>query len=298
MTKQPDRRLSVLSRSPLAEIPGETARAALSVFHPNNKYLRCGDQWSRLFEKVAFEPIKQSQGLLAASPVRLALITAFQFIEQLTDCQASEAVLVRVEWKYALHLPIFLPGMEPDILCNFRRLLIFHDGARESFDRLLDGLEKIDFLDAAGAQSADSVLRAVCTINRLERVMQSFLQALETLSIQQHEWMRRVILPHWYTRTFPTSKSFQLPIGEGPQARMARELAADIQYLLRACDTADLELGSLPEVRQLLRVFREQYEPFAGGPGQEESFRWRETRCVFFDNPPDTLLPLNGFNES
>jgi L-ribulose-5-phosphate 3-epimerase UlaE len=43
---------------------------------------------------------------------RLALVTIFQFMENLTDRQAADAVRSRLDWKYALSLELTDPGFD------------------------------------------------------------------------------------------------------------------------------------------------------------------------------------------
>ena len=40
------------------------------------------------------------------TPWRLALVTVFQFLENLSDRQAADAVRARIDWKYALGLEL------------------------------------------------------------------------------------------------------------------------------------------------------------------------------------------------
>jgi transposase len=43
-----------------------------------------------------------------------------QFVENLSDRQAAEAVRSRIDWKYALSLPLTDPGFHFSILSEFR----------------------------------------------------------------------------------------------------------------------------------------------------------------------------------
>jgi transposase len=54
----------------------------------------------------------------------LALITMFQFVEDLSDRQAADAVRARVDWKYALGLNLDNPGFDHRVLSEFRSRLI------------------------------------------------------------------------------------------------------------------------------------------------------------------------------
>jgi transposase len=51
-----------------------------------------------------FKDLFGLQGQPGCSPWRLAMITVMQYLEDLTDRQAAEAVRGRLDWKYALSL--------------------------------------------------------------------------------------------------------------------------------------------------------------------------------------------------
>jgi transposase len=59
---------------------------------------------------------KSSEGKPGISPVILAFVTVFQFMEKLPDRQAAEAVRIRLDWKYALRLPLTYAGFD---YCHF-----------------------------------------------------------------------------------------------------------------------------------------------------------------------------------
>jgi len=60
-----------------------------------------------VFTDEAFAAAFGMRGRPGWSPGRLALVTALQFAENLTDRQAAEAVRDKISWKYAF-------GVEPD----------------------------------------------------------------------------------------------------------------------------------------------------------------------------------------
>ena len=52
------------------------------------------------------------------------VVTVLQTIEHLTDRQAAEAVRARIDWKYALSLPLDDEGFDFSIVSDFRQRLI------------------------------------------------------------------------------------------------------------------------------------------------------------------------------
>jgi transposase len=91
-----------------------------------------------------------------------------QYVENLSDRQAAEAVRARIDWKYALSLELTDPGFDYSVLSEFRKRLI--DGQLETdlLSTMLETLKSQGLLKARGKQRTDSshVLAAVRDLNR------------------------------------------------------------------------------------------------------------------------------------
>lgn len=66
-------------------VPAETARVARAAFPRGNPYLRVADTLGPIFSRSQFTDLYSSEGQPAEDPVRLALVTLFQFAEGLSD---------------------------------------------------------------------------------------------------------------------------------------------------------------------------------------------------------------------
>ena len=87
----------------LSAVPEETARVARSAFPEGNPYLTLCDELGVIYADQTFAPLfRSTRGRPAESPGRLALVTALQFAENLTDRQAADAVRGRIDLKYLL----------------------------------------------------------------------------------------------------------------------------------------------------------------------------------------------------
>src|SRR5262245_50440588 len=95
-----------LRAQPPTPVPDETARVARAAFPQANTYLSLRDELGTLFADADFAPLYPTRGQPAAAPWRLALVTVMQFIENLSDRQAADAVRARIDWKYALGLEL------------------------------------------------------------------------------------------------------------------------------------------------------------------------------------------------
>lgn len=91
----------MLRPQPLEPVPDETARVARAAFPHSNIYMCMRDALGTLYEDETFATLFPGRGRPADAPWRLALVTLFQFAEQLSDRQAADAVRARIDWKYA-----------------------------------------------------------------------------------------------------------------------------------------------------------------------------------------------------
>lgn len=73
-------------------IPKETVRIASGAFPDGNTMMKMRDGLGVFFEDEQFAHLFSSQGQPALAPWRLALMTIMQYMENLTDRQAADAV--------------------------------------------------------------------------------------------------------------------------------------------------------------------------------------------------------------
>jgi transposase len=89
-------------------------------------------------------------------PSRLALVTIFQKVENLTDRQAAEHVRTRIDWKYALGLDLADPGFDHSILSEFRAKVAAGGMDQVVLDTLLERLAADGLVGAGGKIRTDS----------------------------------------------------------------------------------------------------------------------------------------------
>src|ERR671929_1353142 len=122
---------------PIGEIPNETVRVARAAFPKGTLATRLRDEFADLYEDVDFRALYPRRGQPGLSPWRLALVTVLQFLEQLSDRQAADAVRARIDWKYALGLELTDPGFHFSVLTEFRARLVAGGVEHLLLDRLL-----------------------------------------------------------------------------------------------------------------------------------------------------------------
>lgn len=95
-----------LQRSNIPPIPPETARVAKVAFPHRNVSMQMRDELGSIYDNALFASVYAEVGQPAIEPWRLALVSVMQFAENLSDRQAASAVRARIDWKYALSLPL------------------------------------------------------------------------------------------------------------------------------------------------------------------------------------------------
>src|SRR3989454_9750979 len=108
----------------LEPIPEETRRLVERLFPKGTMVTQMRDALGPIYSDEQFAHLFPTRGRAAEAPWRLALVTVLQAIEGLTDRQAAEAVHTRIDWLYALALPLDEPGFAYSILGDFRQRVL------------------------------------------------------------------------------------------------------------------------------------------------------------------------------
>jgi transposase len=114
-----------LKSQAICPVPGETARVARAASPKGTLYMQMRDVLGSIYTDEDFAALFPKEGQPAQAPWRLALITVMQFVENLSDRQAADAVRGRLDWKYLLGLELTDPGFEI-VLQKIRRKQIEH----------------------------------------------------------------------------------------------------------------------------------------------------------------------------
>ncbi len=274
--------MSLKPRS-IRPVPEETARIARKAFPKGNVFMRMRDELGVIFEDVEFISLFAEDGQPAEAPSCLALVTIMQFVENLTDRQAADAVRGRLDWKYALGLELSDSGFDHSVLCEFRQRLLTGGQENMLLDNLLDRFKTKDLLGAGGKQRSDSthVLATVRDLNRLELVGETLRAALNSLAQVVPDWLQAVVPVSWFDRYALPFEVGRLPKSEPEKRNHAQMIGQDGFDLLQASyhEDAPSWLRQLPAVNMLRQVWIQQYY----GPHTEG--RWREKT----DLPPCSL---------
>lgn len=275
-------------------IPVETARAARAVFGSGNPYLVTGDQVNSLFDGIFLEDrigrFQKPPQLLAM----LCLITIFQYVETLPDELATVALRKRIDWKYALHLPLNYPGLEAALFCEFRRWLMANQADQQEFQTLV--VRWCEITHSSGKQfrnlEASQIIGVVCQISRITRIWETFHQAMEALATRRPNWLLLHSLPHWYERYGSHRHDLDLTAEESRNIKLAQMIGADGEYLLKAVSkSGDQELIELEGIVALCDLWFKQFKYVEG----QQLWRYRACAdCSFLGLSP---CPNSGANQ-
>ena len=167
------------------EIPAETVRVVKAVFPKGNTYTLIRDELGSIFRDEQFVDLYPTRGQPGLAPWRLALVTIMQYMENLSDRQAVEAVRARIDWKYVLGLELTDPGFHYSVLSEFRTRLVTEERNQVLFERRLVLCDELGLLKRKTKQRTDSTrnLAAVRALSLLELVGKTMRSTLNELAI-------------------------------------------------------------------------------------------------------------------
>jgi transposase len=263
-----------LRPEPIGEVPAETARVSGAAFPKGTLVIRLRDEFSALYQDEDFRRFYPARGQPGLAPWRLALVTVFQFLEQLSDRQAADAVRGRIDWKYALGLELTDPGFHFSVLTEFRARLVAGGAEHLLLDTMLERFKARGLVKARGKQRTDSthVLGAVHDLHLLELVAETLRAALDDLAAAVPDWLRGVAQPAWFERYGRRVEDYRLPKRREEREALALVVGMDGFCLLGALDAQDApaEARAVPMVQTLRDVWRVHY-----GRDDDGRPRWR-----------------------
>jgi transposase len=271
---------------PIPEIPPETVRVVRAVFPKGNLYIYLRDTLGSIYQDELFADLYPERGQPAYAPWRLALVTIFQFMENLTDRQAADAVRSRLDWKYALSLELTDPGFDHTVLSEFRTRLVALTAEERFLEAVLTLCKEQGWLKARGRQRTDSthVLAKIRALNRAECVVETLHHALNILAVVAPDWLRGQVQPEWLERYASRASEYRFPSGEDKRQQFLHQVGQDGWGLLTAikADPTSHWMLSIPAVDTLQRVWKQDYLPLEqGGTWIADEDRLEAARLVY-----------------
>lgn len=243
------------------EIPEDIAAVGQELLEEFSPYRLVGDEVNDFLTLDDFSALYSAIGRGAICPMLLSLITVFQYLENLPDREAALQAVMRLDWKYALHLPLTWRGFNYSSLHYFRERLLEHQAERLIFDKILEWLRALGFLKKHGRQRSDSthIIGNVEHLSRLELAWETLRKALEALQLAAPQWYSQVITAAFHETYVVRRSDWQLS-----QAEVAAQLQAAGQdgfWLLEQwAASAPEAVRQLPEMQLLRQVWAQQFE--------------------------------------
>ena len=158
----------VLHPQSIQAIPILTREVARQAFPKGNLYMSLRDELGTFYLDSDFAELYATEGQPAWHPGRLALVCVMQYMSDLPDRGAAEAVAARIDWKYALGLELTDPSFDSSVLSLFRSRLL--NGGKEKLllDKLLERCQELKLIKAKGKARTDSTHIIGCDSLALE----------------------------------------------------------------------------------------------------------------------------------
>jgi len=250
------------------EVPDDTAAVGRVVLAEGNVYRQIGDRFDQLFpDESVFKPMYADTGRAAIAPLLLSLVTVFQMMDKVPDRTAAEMVGTRLDWKYALHLPLLYTGFHFTDLYAFRVRLLEHGQERLVFDQILANLKALGLLKPRGKMRTDSthVLAVVHRLTQLELVTECLRVALRAATEVAPEWCERALPPT--LREAYSQRQWEYGLSHAEVKRRLVQAGKDGFWFLAQVDQSAPEvIRRLPEVDTLRTVLSQQFPQGANGP--------------------------------
>ena len=255
--------MSLKPQAPRA-MPVELAALESVIFKAKkaSPYQLVGNQLYEKYRDEEYLDLYSVEGKPGLSPVLLGFVTLFQYLEGLSDREATNAVLVRLDWKYALHLPLDYGGFDFSVLSEYRTRLVKHEAEGRVFERILQDMAGLGVLKRHGRQRTDSlaIVTRVRTLNRLELVVETLRVTVREIVAVDEEWGRKVLPPSWEERY--GERCVYERLSEKERGILQREAGQDGQWLLERLEEASTPrvVRELDEVQVLREVWAQQFE--------------------------------------
>jgi transposase len=249
-------------------VPERTVALVRTVFQGRaTRPILLREALGEVFADEEFTGWFDAEGRPGTPPGLLAMVCVLQYMEDLSDRAAADAVRSRLDWKFCLGLELEDTGFDFSVLSEFRDRLEADGRVDELFAMMLRGLAVQGLVRKGGRVRTDAthVLAAVRSLNRMELVGESVRAALEQLAAQAGPWLAPRIAPGWDVRYGRKVEAGRLPTGAAERLAWVEQTGRDGLVLLDGIDAEPDQgpwghLRELGAVRVLRAVWRQQYQ--------------------------------------
>ena len=211
------------------------------------------------FKDQDFAQCYSTKGRWATSPAFLACVTILQFRENMSDPEAAEACVRRLDWKIALHLPVGeKTSFHPSTLCYYRKRLKDHEAMSLIFDKTVELAEEKGFIKKTTSQRVDAT-HIIAHVNRIattDLLFRAVRCLIEEIQRKDADYYEREI-PH-YIRERYSQRFSSFGFGKDKRAEKLSEIVEDgllIKELVRKVPSE--RLGNLGQLQIMETIFAE-----------------------------------------
>jgi transposase len=240
--------------------------------------MRLRDTLGPIYHDEEFAHLFPKRGRAAEAPWRLAMVLVLQALENLTDRPAVEAVRGRLDWKYALSLPVDDPGFDHRILSDFRARLVEQEAVKLVLEPILTLCRESGWLAPGGQdRSAEThVLSAVRRLNSLESVGETLRAVLNAASEVEPEWVRQTVPASWFDRYVHRFELARFPRRPAALEQLRQQVGQDAWFRLGALQdkSTPAAVRELAVVPLLQTIWQQHFERV------QEQVQWRDGPAV------------------
>ncbi|KUM96020.1 transposase [Streptomyces yokosukanensis] len=273
-----------------SEVPELTVRVARASNPQGTTAMAIRDHLDGLWRDEDFAERYPRDGKPGLSPAQLATASVLQFLMELSDRQAAEAVRCRIDFKYALGMELDDPGFHHSVLTDFRERLAEDGRVDRLLDFVLERIKAAGLVAERGRQRTDSthILSAVRDLTRLELVTEAMRAALEELARQVPQELVGLVTEEWGTRYGRAARLGKNPTR--PKTRI-KNTGDDVYLLLRYVRTYLRTQWQGPQIQALRQVFLQNY-----WIDERARVRWREPGDGEAGLPPSSIAIVSPYD--
>ena len=268
-------------------LPIDTARAAELVFGREHPYLKIGESLGIIWEDLHISDFAPADAFLLNSFYPYSFVTILQYWEYLTDRQMAQATRMRLDMKYALHLPINFPGIEPSTLCEFRQHVLADRGAHTAIQGIVQSMS--NFAERGNSStSVEQLMTAICLPSRAEIVLECMGVALEAVASTDPNWLKIYALPHWYRRYYQKFHHEKIPRNPREIDLLIQSVGNDGWHLMEMIEKSNATgILRLPEIKLLRDQWQRQFIL------EEGLLKFRKSHCLACSSQLKSIKPIS-----
>jgi len=211
------------------------------------------------FKDEDFAECYSTIGRHAIPPAYLACVTLLQFRENMSDPEAVEACVRRLDWKIALHRPLRENvSFDSSTLCNYRKRLKENDKMSLIFDKVVGLAQEKGFIKKRSKQRIDAThiishVNRISTTDLLFRAVKCVVEAIEK---KDQDYYEKELPEHIKERYSQRFSSFGL--SKEKRGEKLAEIVEDGLYIKSFLEKVSSEkLNDLEQLEIMETIFEE-----------------------------------------